>query len=116
VKQGKGFRHYPNQDKFKEQVLEGYKGLSGLSGQPADDAHHCIPKQTLALQNIPEAAADPRNGIALTRHEHESIHNGSLGLTYHLLPRGVFDFAAEYDLEWYLVKHYGMPVMDEEVE
>ncbi len=116
MKRGKGFRHYEGQEEFRKQVLTNYMGISPLSGDYAEDAHHIIPKQILSRYDVPEAAADPRNGIALTRHEHESVHNGSLGLTYYLLPHGVFDFAAEFDLEWYLVKHYGMPVMDEEVE
>jgi hypothetical protein len=55
-----------------------------------------------------EAVQDPRNGIALTRQEHEDRHSGKMKLSRadleSICPE-VFEFAEDYDMEWWIERH-----------
>jgi hypothetical protein len=90
------------------------------------EAHHVIPKATIRGQysywnglmpsrrkskGLPEvlpdleyALADRRNLIPLCRHHHELVTNARLYVPSFSWPEGIWDFAEETGLTWYLDK------------
>ena len=91
---------------WRDAVMRSTGGLSIISGLPAEEAHHVIPKGVLRRRGLSAHVWDARNGVPLTRREHERHTTRVEPLLLSILPAAAFDFATQHGLEWHVKKHY----------
>jgi hypothetical protein len=68
--------------------------------------HHIVAKQTLKRRGLILHLLDRRNRLSVCEFRHEQHTTGYKPIPRAVLPASVFDFAAEFNLGWYLDKHY----------
>lgn len=93
-------------------VMARQNGLCAVTGDAATDCHHVLQRQVLrrraqTLGLKPDALHwDARNGIAVTAAVHANHTLYKKRIPRSVLPEGVFEFAAEYDLTYRLEHDY----------
>ena len=74
------------------------------------DAHHVIPqrvlKRELPADALPDALADPRNGVPVCRRHHDALECRSLRLAPSQAHEGLRAFAAQHGLGWYVEREW----------
>lgn len=108
---------------FREAAFRRSSGLCVVSGQPADDAHHVIPKQSLrklvstrARQDglgqterrefLGRILWDVRNGVAVSRVVHDRHTKAVERIPRSALPKCAIEFAQELGLLWMIERDY----------
>jgi hypothetical protein len=108
---------------FTAAALDRSRGLCVVSGEPAVDAHHVIPKRAIrryvsarvrdgsvsrdaSKGTLRRLLWDQRNGIAVSRRVHDEHENRKRPIPRRCIPEAAVAFARELELEWMIERDY----------
>lgn len=108
---------------FQAAVLDASRGLDVVTGEPAVDAHHIIPKRairryvsarvrdgTVSKEAAPKLLRrllwDRRNGLAVSRKTHDEHETRRRPIPRRYLPGSAIAFAQELGLVWMIERDY----------